>query len=154
MLRKVIPFIAAAAMLFGTNALQAQSHCTKAKDAECAKKCEGKKASEKKSEEIQISEVTVDQLSKMIAAGTVTVIDARDRKSYDKGHVDGAIHLASYTFADDKSANLVFYCGGPFCAAAPKAARAAIADGYPSDKISVFTGGWHEWSEVQSQAGL
>ena len=154
MLRKVIPFIAAAAMLFGTNALQAQS-CSKGKSAECAKKCEGKQQkSEKKSEEIQLSEVTVDQLTEMLTAGTVTVIDARDRKSYDKGHVDGAIHHASYTFSDDKSANLVFYCGGPFCAAAPKAARAAIADGYPSDKVSVFTGGWHEWSEGQSQAGL
>ena len=151
MLRKVVPFIAAAAMLFGANALQAQSHCSKDKSAECAKKCEAKK---QKAEEIQLSEVTIDQLTKMIADGSVTVVDARDRKAYDKGHVDGAIHMASYTIPADHSATIVFYCGGPFCAAAPKAARAAIADGYPSDKISVFTGGWVEWNELQSQAGL
>lgn len=157
MLKRMIPLLAAGALVFGANGLYAQGHtCTQAEKAKCAQKCEGKKekcGEQKKSEEIQFSQVTLDQITEMIAAGNVVIIDARDLESYNKGHIDGAIHLSSYTFPEDKSVQLVFYCGGPMCAAAPRAARKAISEGYTN--TMVFTGGWLEWNERDdAQAGL
>lgn len=150
MLKRVIPFLVAAAVFVGADTMYAQSGCTKGMDAKCAKSCE--KKAEKKAEEIRFSEVTIDQLREMMSAGTATVIDARDKASYDKGHIDGAIHYANYTMPEDKNATLVFYCGGPMCAAAPRAARKAIGDGYSNSMV--FVGGWLEWNEGDAQAGL
>lgn len=150
MLKRLIPFLAAGAMFFGASGLYAQSQCTKGADAKCAQKCADKKA--KGAEEVKFSQVTLEQLNTMLAAGSVTVIDARDQASYDKGHIDGALHLASFTFPEDKNASMIFYCGGPMCSAAPKAARKAISEGYTN--VMVFTGGWLEWNEGDSQAGL
>lgn len=153
MLKRMIPFLAAGAMFFGANALHAQSSCSKGESAKCAQKCADKKAKgAEKADEVQFSQVTLEQLNSMMTAGTVTVIDARDQASFDKGHIDGAFHLASYTLPADKNASLVFYCGGPMCAAAPRAARKAISEGYTN--VMVFTGGWLEWNEGDSQAGL
>lgn len=154
MLKRMIPLLAAGAMFFGGNALYAQSHCS-GSSAKCSQKCSDKKekaTEEKKAADVQFSQVTREQLNALLAEGTVTVVDARDQASYDKGHIDGAMHLASFTFPEDKNASLVFYCGGPMCAAAPRAARKAISEGYAN--VMVFTGGWLEWSEGDSQAGL
>jgi rhodanese-related sulfurtransferase len=84
----------------------------------------------------------------MLQAGNVTIVDARDANSFAAGHINGAINLASTTLPADKNTKLVFYCGGTFCSAAPKAAKMAIAQGYKN--VMVFHGGWAEWSKAQS----
>ena len=158
MIKRLIPFVAAAALFFSADGLMAQSGngCSGKKSAsECAKKCEGKKDSkskEKATEGVQFSTITYDQLLQLMEQG-VQVIDARGAESYDKGHIDGAVLFSNYTLPEDKEVQLVFYCGGPKCAAAPRAARKVMEEGY--ENVMVFHGGWLEWSEnAGSQAGL
>ena len=150
MLKKLIPFAAAAALFFSAEGLQAQAGggcCSNKSKSECTKK------NEKKAEEtIQFSSITHDQLLQLITEGTV-VLDARGEESYNEGHIDGAVLFANFTLPEDKSTPMVFYCGGPKCSAAPKAARKVIEDGYSN--VMVYNGGWMEWSEMaSSQAGL
>ena len=158
MIKRLIPFAAAIALFFSADALQAQagSGCSGKKSAsECAKRCEGKKEkkTEEKSEEIQFSTITLDQLQDFLANESATIIDARGEESYNNGHIDGAVLFANYTLPEDKSAVLVFYCGGPKCSAAPRAARKVMQEGYSN--VMVFHGGWLEWNEhASSQAGL
>ena len=151
MFKKLIPFAAAAALFFSAEGLQAHSGsgcCSKKKEAgECTKK------QEKKAEEtIQFSTITHEQLLQLIEEG-VYVIDARGEESYKEGHIDGAVLFSSFTLPEDKNARMIFYCGGPKCSAAPKAARKTIDEG--STNVMVYHGGWMEWNEMtSSQAGL
>lgn len=151
MLKKVIPFIAAAAMVFGADAAMAQtgkSCCAKkTADSKCSseKKAECHDEKSEKPAGVEFSEVDRGQLRLLIDAGSATVIDARDAEAFGAGHIDGAILLTNYTFPEDKSATLVFYCGGPRCSAAPKAAKKAVEEGYTN--VMVYRGGWQEWSE-------
>ena len=156
MIKKYLSIAAAAMMVFGTADLAAQSSCSKKEKTECAKKCDGdaKKTTEEKSTGFEFTSITFDQLSTMLAAGGATIYDARGQESYDKGHIEGSILFASATLPENKDTPLVFYCGGPKCSAAPKAARKVLEAGYTN--VMVFTGGWLEWSSasVNDQAGL
>ncbi len=165
-MKRILSILAGTLLFFGADALQAQSSCTSTK-AECAKKCETKAAKECKSScekkcdgekkaassEIEFASITHAQLETLLSAGGVMLYDARGAESYEKGHIDGAILFANAALPTDKNAPMIFYCGGPRCSAAPKAARQMISDGYTN--VMVFTGGWHEWSTAASdQAGL
>ncbi|MCE2502507.1 MAG: rhodanese-like domain-containing protein [Chlorobi bacterium] len=157
MIKRLIPFAAAFALFFSAEALQAQAggSCSSKKSAsKCAKKCKGskQKKSEEKSEEIQFSSITYDQLLQLMEEN-VYVIDARGEESYNKGHIEGAVLFSHFTLPEDKDVAMVFYCGGPRCSAAPRAARKVLKDGYTN--VMVFRGGWLEWNEnATSQAGL
>lgn len=155
MIKKLMPFVAAGMILFSADAVMAQSSCSsKASSSECKKKCDGEKKSTTATSEFEFTSITIEQLSEMLGAGSVYVYDARSQESYDKGHIDGSILFANATLPADKNTPLVFYCGGPRCSAAPKAARAVLADGYTN--VMVFTGGWLDWSNAagNDQAGL
>lgn len=151
---RVMTFLAALLLIGGADALQAQSSCSSKEKSECAKKCEEKKAKEASASEIEFATITREQLVDLLADGSAIVYDARGEESFEKGHIDGSILYAGATLPEDKASAIVFYCGGPRCAAAPKAARKAIEQGYTN--VMVFTGGWIEWSEdaASDQAGL
>ncbi len=63
--------------------------------------------------------VTVEELQSAVKAGKVAVIDVNGVKSYNKGHVPGAIHFATEKeklaekLPEDKSTLVVTYCSGP-----------------------------------------
>lgn len=156
MIKKFMPFAAAAMMVFGASNLAAQSSCSEKAKAECAKKCDGesKKAKEEKSAGFEFTSITLEQLNTMLSTDGVTIFDARGQDSYDQGHIDGSVLFANATLPADKNAAMIFYCGGPKCSAAPKAARTVLEAGYTN--VMVFTGGWLEWSSasVDDQAGL
>lgn len=97
-------------------------------------------------------EVSLDELKKMIETKSVFLIDANSGKTYDKGHLPGAV---SYTknekdFASllpkDKNTALVAYCGGPMCSAWEDAAEAATKAGYTN--IKHFKGGLKGWKSA------
>ena len=154
MFRKLIPFVAVAALFFTAEGLQAQSGsgcCSKKNKSECSKESKEKKAAAEES--IQFSTITHDQLLQLMQEEGIYLLDARGESTYNEGHIDGAILFANFTLPEDKNTRMIFYCGGPKCSAAPKAARKVIEEGYTN--VMVYHGGWMEWSEMaSSQAGL
>ena len=95
-------------------------------------------------------EVSLDELKKIVAAKSATIIDVNGADSYAKGHIPTAISFAkaSGNFAavlpKDKSAPIVAYCGGPLCTAWEDAAKAAKDLGYSN--IKHFKGGIKGWT--------
>jgi len=97
-----------------------------------------------------LPKVSVDEVAALIDAKKVQPVDANGadtRKEY--GTLPGAVLLTNYRSFDlselpaDKSKELVFYCGGETCSAAPKAAERAKEAGYTSVKVmSAGITGW------------
>jgi rhodanese-related sulfurtransferase len=81
----------------------------------------------------------------------VVLIDARPKRAkYDKGHIPGAISIPDTYFdkqkdqlPKDKSALLIFYCGGLNCKLSHKSAAKAEALGYTN--VKVFAEGFPRW---------
>jgi rhodanese-related sulfurtransferase len=87
--------------------------------------------------------------------GLVVFIDARDDAHYAEGHIPGAYPLDRYhpekDLADDltrcQSADLVVvYCTGGDCEDADYTALLLRDAGVPIQKLSVYGGGFDEWS--------
>ena len=106
-----------------------------------------------KDKQAKLSEVSVEQLASLIGKKKVTVIDASGTDTRTEyGVIPGASLLTSsreYAMSElpkDRDANLVFYCGGPMCSAAPKAAKRAVGAGYT--QVSVLEAGIKGWVEA------
>ncbi len=89
-----------------------------------------------------------------LAAGTATVIDARPTRTVKStGIIPAAINIPD-TFFDkmtdklpqDKSAELIFYCGGYKCPLSPKSAAKAKDLGYTN--VKVYQAGYPDWTET------
>lgn len=96
-----------------------------------------------------VPRISIDELKMLIDKQAVLVIDVRDRDSYAKGHIPGAVNV-DYTlvfqqadrFKDEKR-TIVTYCA---CAREMTSARAAVdlaQKGIPGARALV--GGWDEW---------
>lgn len=136
MMKRLMMLALAAGLFVCVGDVQAQ--CTKAAGKACC-------AAKSKPALTEAKPVTRDEVASFIQAGNVTIIDARDANSFTAGHVPGAVNLAAASLPADKNTKLVFYCGGTFCSAAPKAAKKAIEAGYKN--VMVFRGGWAEWNK-------
>ncbi len=99
--------------------------------------------------------VGLDQFRSALAGKSTLIFDARPSSFYQQGHVPGALNLARDDFAHDyrqldsvlKDAQdkpIIVYCGGGDCHDSRLVANALVTLGY--DDVSVFTGGWQEWS--------
>jgi rhodanese-related sulfurtransferase len=92
-----------------------------------------------------ISHVTVPM------ADTVMIIDSRPYKPmYVKGHIPGAVSIPDTDFdkktdllPKNKTALLIFYCGGLECKLSHKSAKKAESLGYTN--VKVFAKGFPEW---------
>jgi rhodanese-related sulfurtransferase len=94
--------------------------------------------------------LSVDEVAALIDSKKVQAVDANGadtRKEF--GTLPGAVLLTNYRTFDlselpaDKSRELVFYCGGEACTAAPKAAARAKEAGYTAVKVmSAGITGW------------
>jgi rhodanese-related sulfurtransferase len=94
--------------------------------------------------------LSVDEVAALIDSKKVQAVDANGadtRKEF--GTLPGAVLLTNYRSFDlselpaDKSRELVFYCGGEACTAAPKAAARAKEAGYTAVKVmSAGITGW------------
>ncbi|MEZ0390187.1 MAG: rhodanese-like domain-containing protein [Verrucomicrobium sp.] len=99
-------------------------------------------------------DISIEDLKKAISEKKVAVIDVNGSKSYEKGHIPGAIDytankdtLAS-KLPEDKGALVVAYCGGPTCSAYAKAADEAKKLGYTNVKhLSAGISGWLQAGE-------
>ena len=87
-----------------------------------------------------VTDITIPELKAAIANQKVVLLDANGSKSWQSGHIAGAIdfeaaaaQLAS-VLPKDKNAPIVAYCGGPKCMAYKAAAAAALKLGYTNVK--------------------
>ena len=88
----------------------------------------------------------------------VMIIDARPKRAkYDKGHIPMAVSMPASRFdkmtdllPTDKSALLVFYCGGLKCPLSHKSAFKAEALGYTN--VKVFAAGFPAWQTDSNRA--
>lgn len=102
----------------------------------------------------EFPDISIADLKSAIAAKTVTVIDVNGTRSYEAGHVPGALNYDAVkaglakALPANKSALVVAYCGGPKCMAYKEAAQAARELGYTNVKHLVAgISGWKDAKE-------
>jgi rhodanese-related sulfurtransferase len=99
--------------------------------------------------------VGLDQFRSAIDSKTALILDARPSVIFEQGHVPEALNLARDDFAHDyreltvvlQAAHdkpIIVYCSGGDCHDSRLVANALLSLGFPN--VSVFTGGWEEWS--------
>jgi rhodanese-related sulfurtransferase len=95
------------------------------------------------------------QFRSAVESKKALILDARPSSFFIHGHVPGALNLARDDFAHDyrrlsgilKAAGnkpIIVYCSGGACHDSRLVANALLTLGF--DNVSVFTGGWEEWS--------
>jgi rhodanese-related sulfurtransferase len=104
-----------------------------------------------------IDTIGLDQFRAVVEKKSALVLDARSAVFYRRGHVPSALNLARDDFAHDyktllptlraaKEKPIVVYCSGGECPDSKLVAAALMSLGY--GKVSVFAGGWHDWTEA------
>lgn len=110
--------------------------------AACEKSTKAKDETRLGSKDVDVPEVTVDQLDAEIAAKTAQAVDANGEATRRKmGVIPGAIMLpdaenwSPSDLPSDKDKPLVFYCANTHCDASHEAAGKAISAGYKNVKV-------------------
>jgi rhodanese-related sulfurtransferase len=95
----------------------------------------------------ELNQLSIEQVSTRIQSSAY-VYDANSKESYEKGHVptaqwvpDGVVTAA--ILPEDKSKELIFYCGGPKCMASHEAANQAVSLGWSN--VAVMPDGISGW---------
>jgi rhodanese-related sulfurtransferase len=102
--------------------------------------------------------IGLDEFRSAVDSKSNLILDARPSSFFEQGHVPGALNLARDDFAHDyrrldhvlraaQDKPIIVYCGGGDCHDSRLVANALLTLGY-SD-VSVFTGGWQEWSAAR-----
>lgn len=97
-----------------------------------------------------LDKVSVDEVAALLESKKAQAVDANGADTRKElGTLPGAVLLTNYRSFNlselpaDKSKELVFYCGGEACTAAPTAARRAKEAGYTDVKVmSAGISGW------------
>lgn len=93
------------------------------------------------------TEVSTEELRQILAAGTVTIFDARPFREFAVSHIPGARNVAAKPGAPmseyvsdvaeigravggDKNAPMILYCNGPYCGKSKRLAEELLAAGY------------------------
>lgn len=92
--------------------------------------------------------VTIDNLTRKIKSGKVTVLDVRPEYEYNKGHIANAIsipidQLTKRLKEIPKRTEVVAYCRGPFCVFADEAVSILSKAGYKATRLEE---GYPDWS--------
>lgn len=92
--------------------------------------------------------ISCNQVLDRLPQRNLTVIDVNDPSRWQRAHVPGALNLDPSLFTAselpaDRSAALAFYCSGPLCRKAPRAAKRAKAMGYCD--VRVMSAGIEGW---------
>ena len=97
----------------------------------------------------EFGDISIEDLQKAILAKKVAIIDVNGQRSFQNGHIPGAINFSSQKQAlkkllpSDKNTLIVAYCGGPSCRAYIRGAKAASELGYNNIRhLSAGISGW------------
>jgi rhodanese-related sulfurtransferase len=85
----------------------------------------------------------------------LTIIDSRLVSEYEKGHIEGALHLLDTDMSEqtltrivrDHDLPILFYCNGERCLRSANAIEQAISYGYSN--LYWFRSGWQEWLDLE-----
>lgn len=98
----------------------------------------------------QVREVTKEDLDRMNAQGPYHLIDVREDREWQAGHLPGARHLGRGVLErdieaqiPDPDAEIVLYCGGGYRSVLAAVSLAEM--GYR--RVSSLAGGYREWVE-------
>ncbi|MEV4177348.1 metalloregulator ArsR/SmtB family transcription factor [Nonomuraea sp. NPDC049709] len=91
--------------------------------------------------------VTADELAARLSDPGTVVVDVRSAADYAAGHVPGAISVPAAELRDrlaglSREAEIVAYCGGPYCVISPEAVRLLREHGYDARPLD---GGYLAW---------
>ena len=93
------------------------------------------------------------ELQALIAAGTVTLVDALPQSYYDQQHLPGAINLVdtdvdarAADLLPDRAATVVTYCSNPACGNSKAVGRRLEKLGYRD--VRTYAGGIQDWVEA------
>lgn len=109
-------------------------------------------------------DVSIKKLQELIDAKQVVVLDVNGSKSYEKGHIPGAIDfkankdniadLLAKASGGKKDIAVVAYCGGPTCSAYKAGAAAAEKAGFTNVMhLSAGISGWLQAGAKTEKAG-
>ncbi|MBK7946832.1 MAG: hypothetical protein IPJ85_16680 [Flavobacteriales bacterium] len=98
-----------------------------------------------------VKELTPEQLSAMMKASALIILDCNEKENYEWAHVPGARlieydRVTSETLPADMDALLVFYCYSPECPAGSMAAATAARMGYRN--VYSMTAGIVGWQDA------
>ncbi|MFI7614201.1 metalloregulator ArsR/SmtB family transcription factor [Nonomuraea terrae] len=91
--------------------------------------------------------VTADELADRLADPGTVVVDVRTAADYAAGHVPGAISVPLAELRErlaelPRQAEVVAYCGGPYCVVSPEAVRLLREHGYAARPLDGGLLGW------------
>jgi len=105
-----------------------------------------------------VPKVSLGTVKRLMRTGAV-IVDARYTRDFNLGHLEGARNIPVYADKEQrqaemagvsKDARIVVYCQSKGCPYAAKVAAALEQDDFRH--VSVFKGGWQEWS-AETAAG-
>ena len=101
----------------------------------------------------------VAEYAKIPIMDGVMIVDSRPSRKYDKGHIVPSTNISDTQFdknthllPEDKSTQLIFYCGGLKCPLSHKSAAKAEALGYTN--IGVYAAGYPDWAKQGHTPGV
>ncbi len=101
----------------------------------------------------------VGQFATVPSKHGVMIVDSRPARKYDKGHIVPAINISDRQFdkmvhllPEDKTTQLIFYCGGLKCPLSHKSAAKAEALGYT--EVKVYAAGYPDWLKAGNIPGV
>ena len=101
----------------------------------------------------------VSQYAKIPIRDDALIVDSRPSRKYDKGHIVPSTNISNSQFEklthllpEDKSTQLIFYCGGLKCPLSHKSAAKAEALGYTN--IGVYAAGYPDWVKQGHTPGV
>jgi rhodanese-related sulfurtransferase len=101
----------------------------------------------------------VAQYAKIPIRDDALIVDSRPARKYDNGHIVPSTNISNTQFdklthllPEDKSTQLIFYCGGLKCPLSHKSAAKAEALGYKN--IGVYAAGYPDWVKQGHTPGV
>jgi len=95
------------------------------------------------------------KVKRLVASGTITVLDVRWPDIYDQGHIPGALNVPLDDFEEEKEGllskvtpgdEILVYCASVACHDSHTFATRLIEMGF--SRVAVYSGGFAEWEEM------
>jgi 3-mercaptopyruvate sulfurtransferase SseA len=99
--------------------------------------------------------ISIEEMKQQFDAKTAVIIDARSTEEYEEGHIPGSINVPYDRIPDfqdvltrevSNDAHVICYCRGPSCDFSDLLATELKIIGWQD--VSVFSGGWEEWTRA------